>query len=57
MITFSPGPLEPQGFPFGAAFTGGSPTVATKIQTHAMVSDGQRMCVFEFAQSDNNVLK
>lgn len=31
--------------------------MTAKIQTHVMVSDGQRVWVFEFAQSDNNVLR
>ena len=56
VITFLPGPLEPQGLPFGA-FTRGPTTVTAKIQTHVMVSDGQWVWIFEFAQSDNNVLR
>lgn len=49
-------PTRAPGPPHGA-FTRGPTTVTAKIQTHVMVSDGQRVWVFEFAQSDNNVLR
>lgn len=34
-----------------------STTVPAEFQTHVTLRDGQRVCVFEFAQSDNPVRK